>query len=106
MPQSPMASPSVIYHWKYRQNTFIGKVLEGKKNFSAFPVGKTVNVWFFLFPIELAMNRGITDDQNSNRQTPPVGLSVKILPMSCVSYTDEMNPLVKLFNGIVIHLIS
>jgi len=43
------------------------------------------------------MKRGITDDQYSNRRIP----SVKMLPMNCVSYTDGMNPSVKLFYGIV-----
>ena len=37
MPQAPTASPSVIYLWKYRQNKSVGKVLTGKKNFSALP---------------------------------------------------------------------
>jgi hypothetical protein len=44
---------------------------------------------------------GITDDQYSGRRIPSVMLSVKMLPMNCVSYTDGINLLVKLFNGVV-----
>ena len=106
MPQSPMASPSVIYRLKYRRNTSISKVLARIFFWCTFPVGKTVSVWFFLFPIESVMNRGITDDQNFDKRTLSVRLLVKILSMSCVAYTDGMIPLVKLFNGVMIHLIS
>jgi hypothetical protein len=48
----------------------------------------------------------ITDDQYFDRQIPSVRPSVKILPTNCVSYTDRMHPLVKLFNGVVIGLIK
>ena len=56
---------------------------------------------FFLFPIELATERGITDDQYSDGQISSVRSSGKILPMNCVSYTNRINLLVKLFNGVV-----
>jgi hypothetical protein len=45
----------------------------------------------------LAKEWEITDDQNSDGRIP----SVKILPTVCVPHTDEMNPSVKLFNGLV-----
>jgi hypothetical protein len=47
------------------------------------------------------MERGITDDQYSDRRIMSVMLSVKMLPMNFLSYTDGMNPSVKLFNGVV-----
>jgi hypothetical protein len=98
MPQSPTASPSVIYRWKYRRNMFVGKVLAGNFLFwHASLVGKTVDVWFVLFPIESATDSRITDDQNFDRRIP----SIKFLPTSCVSYTDRMNLSVKLFNDVV-----
>lgn len=56
---------------------------------------------FFLFPIELAMEREITDDQYSDGQISSVRSSGKILPMNCVPYTNRINLLVKLFNGVV-----
>ena len=49
------------------------------------------------FPTEVAMERGITDDQYFDRRI----LSVKMLPTNCVPYTDGMNPSVKLFKGVV-----
>jgi len=101
MPQSSTASSSVIYHWKYKQNKFAGKVLAGNFFWHASLVYKTISVWFFLFLIELATKRGITDDQYSDGRIPLVVPSIKMLPMNCVSYTDRMHPLVKLFNSIV-----
>jgi len=47
------------------------------------------------------MEREITDDQYCDGCI----LSVKILPMNCVSYIDKMNPSVKLFNGVVLILL-
>jgi len=87
------------YHWKYRRNYSVGEVLTGKKILARFAVCKTVGVWFFLFPIELATERGITDDQD--RRIPSVMPLVRILPTNCMPYTDGMNPSVKLFNGVV-----
>jgi hypothetical protein len=79
----------------------VGKVLAGKKNLRSSPICKTIGVWFFLFPTKGAMERGITDDQYSDRRIMSVMLSVKMLPMSFLSYTDGINPSVKLFNGVV-----
>jgi hypothetical protein len=62
MPQSLITIPSVItientdgiiLSVKYsRENFFLGR----------FAVFKIVGVWFFLFPIELATERGIIND--------------------------------------------
>jgi len=43
----------------------------------------------------------LPDDHYSDGRIP----SVKILPMVRVPHTDEMNPSVKLFNGVVIEMI-
>jgi hypothetical protein len=70
--------------------------------FGALTVCKTVGVWlFFLFPTELATEWKITDDQYSDGQISSVRSSGKILPMNCVPYTNGMNILIKLFNGVV-----
>jgi hypothetical protein len=87
------------YRWKYKQNYFVGKVLARKKILARLAVCKTVGVLFFLFPIELATKREITNDQYSDGRI----LSVKILPTNCMPYTDGMNPSIKLFNGVVFH---
>ena len=52
---------------------------------------------FCFLPTDAAMEMGITDDYYSERRIP----SEKFLPINCVSYTDEINPSVKLFNGVV-----
>jgi hypothetical protein len=57
--------------------------------------------FFFLFPTEVATERRITDDQYSNRRILSVMPSVKMLPTNVLSYTDGMNPSVKLFNSVV-----
>jgi hypothetical protein len=44
---------------------------------------------------------GITDNQYSDRLIISMMLSVKILLINCMSYTDRNNLSVKLFNGIV-----
>jgi hypothetical protein len=59
-------------------------------------------VFGFFFPTELATEREITDDRYSNGRIPSVMPSVRILLKNCVPYTDGINPLVKLFNGVVI----
>ena len=69
--------------------------------FGALPVFNTISVWFFLFPTKLATEQRITDDQYSGRRIPSVMPSVKMLPTNCVSYTNRMNPSVKLFNGVI-----
>jgi len=56
-------------------------------------------------PIKVAMKIKITDDQYFDRLIPSMMLSVKILPTNCVSYTDGINSLIKLFNDIVSYLI-
>jgi hypothetical protein len=43
----------------------------------------------------------ITDDQYSHIRIPSGMLSIKVFLMNCVSDTDEINPSVKLFNGVV-----
>jgi len=43
----------------------------------------------------------ITDDQYFDGRISSVMLSVKILPINCVFYTDRINSLIKLFNGVV-----
>jgi hypothetical protein len=58
-------------------------------------------VFFFFFPTEVAIEMGITDDQYSNKQILSVMQSVKCFPTNCMSYTDEINPSVKLFNGVL-----
>jgi len=47
------------------------------------------------------MEQRITDDQYSGRRIPSVMPSVKMLPTNCVSYTNRMNPSIKLFNGVM-----
>jgi hypothetical protein len=42
------------------------KVSREKKNLARFAVCKTIGVWFFLFPTELATEQGITDDRYSD----------------------------------------
>jgi len=96
MPQSPTDWPSVIYHWRYRWNRSVGKVLVKFFFSCASLVLQTVGVWFF-FPIEVATEKKITDDQYFDRRVP----SLKILLTNCVLYIDGMNPPVKLFNGVV-----
>jgi hypothetical protein len=86
MPQSPTEYPSV----KFSLEFFLAR----------FAVCNTVGVWFFYFPTELATECEITDDHYSDGRIP----SVKILPTVCVPHTDEMNPSVKLFNGVVIEM--
>jgi hypothetical protein len=92
--------PSVIYQWKYRRHKSDDKVLAWNIFLRAFLICKIVDVFFFLLT-EVATKMGITDDQYSGRRIPSVMLSVKMLPMNCVSYTDGINLLVKLFNGVV-----
>ena len=82
MPQSPMASPSVIYRLKYRRNTSISKVLARIFFWCTFPVGKTVSVWFFI-------SDRISDEQGNYRrskfqQTNFVGEAVS------KNFTDEL----------------
>jgi len=55
----------------------------------------------FLFPTESAMKWEITDDQYSDERISLVRPLGKMLPMDFVPYTDGINPLVKLFNGVV-----
>jgi len=59
------------------------------------------SVFGFFFLTEVATERGIIDDQYSNRRILSVMPSVKMLPTNVLSYTDGMNPSVKLFNGVV-----
>jgi hypothetical protein len=59
------------------------------------------SVFGFFFSTEVATERGITDDQYSNRRILSVMPSVKMLPTNVLSYIDGMNPSVKLFNGVV-----
>jgi hypothetical protein len=81
-----------------RQYNFVIKVLTKKKNGVLCPF---VRPLMFFFPTEVATKIEITNDQYSNRRIPSVMLSVKNFPMNCVSYTDGINPSVKLFNGVV-----
>jgi hypothetical protein len=64
MSQSPIASLSVIYYWKYRQNTFISKVLAGNCFFGALSLSVRPSMFGFFYFISdrLATNKGITDD--------------------------------------------
>jgi len=105
MSQSMTISPSVIYSWKYKQNKSIRKVFAGNF-FGALPPSVKPLVFGFFFPTEVAMEMEITDDQYFDRQIPLVRPSVKILLTNCMSYTDRMHLLVKLFNGVVIGLIK
>jgi hypothetical protein len=85
------------YRCKYRRNYFVGKVLA--RNFvwrASLSVRPSV-FDFFLFSIELATEKEITNDQYSDGRIR----SVKILPTNCVSYTNGMNLSVKSFNGVV-----
>jgi hypothetical protein len=52
---------------------------------------------FFLFAIELATERGFTDDYYTVGRGP----SVIISPTEFIPVTDGISPSVKLFNGIV-----
>jgi hypothetical protein len=58
-------------------------------------------VFVFLFSIELAKERKITDNQNSDGRVPSVGLLGNILPMNCMSYTNGINLCIKLFIDVV-----
>jgi hypothetical protein len=64
-----------------------------------------IKTFVFFLPTKIAMKIKITDDQYFDRLIPSMMLPVKILPINCVSYTDGINPLIKLFNGIVSYLI-
>jgi hypothetical protein len=110
MPQLPKAIPSVITVENTNGIIPSVKFSREKKKLARFAFCKTVGgpsvFGFFLFPTELATEQGITDDQYFNGQISSVRLSVKILLTNCVPYTDEMNPSVKLFNGIVRPILS
>ena len=58
----------------------------------------TVGGLFFLFAIELATEREITDDY----YTDGCVLSVIISPTEFIPVTDRISPSVKLFNGVVV----
>jgi hypothetical protein len=101
MPQSPTDSPSVntvgktdglIPSVKFSRGIFFWRALSSVMS-SLFG--------FFVLPTELATEWEIIDDPNSNEQIPSVTPSVKILPTVLVPHTDEPNPSVKLFNGVV-----
>jgi hypothetical protein len=49
----------------------------------------------------MAMECKITDAQDSDGIISSEVSSVIMLPTVCVSYTDEINPSVKLFNDVV-----
>jgi hypothetical protein len=49
----------------------------------------------------LFSDRSSNENGNYDRRILSVMLSVKMLPTNCVSYTDGINPSVKLFNGVV-----
>jgi len=74
----------------------------GKKNLARVSVCKTVGGWFFLFAIELATERGVTDDYYTDERVPSVKPSVIILPTKFIPVTDGISPSVKLFNGVVL----
>jgi hypothetical protein len=106
MPQLPTAIPSVITVENTNGIIPSVKFSREKKNWRASHSVRPSVFGFFLFPTELATEQGITDDQYFNGQISSVRLSVKILLTNCVPYTDEMNPSVKLFNGIVRPILS
>ena len=91
MPQSPTVIPSMITV----ENTdgIISSVKFSRELFflACLAVCKTIGVWFFLFPIKLATEREITDNQYSDGRIPSVRPSVKLLPMTCMPCTDGMN---------------
>jgi hypothetical protein len=66
MPQSPTVIPSVITVENTDGYILSIKVSREKKNLARFAVCKTIGVWFFLFPTELATEQGITDDRYSD----------------------------------------
>jgi hypothetical protein len=76
----------VIYRWKYRRNTSVGKFLAGIV-FGALSLSVRSSVFFFL-PIDLPMEMGITDDQYSDKRISLVRPSIKILPTNCVSLME------------------
>jgi hypothetical protein len=99
MPQSPTAIPSVITI-ENTDGIILSVKFSREKNFwRASPSVRPSVFGFFLFLIELATERGITDDQDG--RIPSVMPLVRILPTNCMPYTDGMNPSVKLFNGVV-----
>jgi hypothetical protein len=55
----------------------------------------------FLFATELAMERGVTDENNTDRTRPSVRLLVIISLTEFITSTDRNSPSVKLFNGVV-----
>ena len=67
-------------------------------------VCKTVGGLLFLFVIELAMKRGITDDYYTDGRVPSVSPSVIISPTEFIPVTDRISLSVKLFNGVVYHI--
>ena len=67
-------------------------------------VCKTVGGLLFLFVIELATKRGITDDYYTDGRVPSVSPSVIISPTEFIPVTDRISPSVKLFNGVVYHI--
>lgn len=67
-----------------------------------FPLLKDRRCDVFFLLTKIATEMEIIDDQYSDRQILSVMLSVKCFPTNCVSYTDGINPLVKLFIGVVI----
>jgi len=102
--KSSMTIPSVITF----ENTVghIPSVKFSREFFLArFAVCKTVDVFFF-FSTKVGTGRGITNDRYFDRRILSVMLSVRILPTNCVSYTDGINLSVKLFNGVVVHVLE
>ena len=102
MPPSPTDWPLVIYHWEYRWNTSVGKFLAEIVFWRAFPVSKTIGVFFFA---DKLTDRNGNYQRSIFQQTYSFDKTVgKNLPPNCVSYTDGSNLSVKLFNGVVINV--
>jgi hypothetical protein len=59
----------------------------------------------FLFATELATEMGFTDDCFTDGALPSVNLSVLFSPTDLIAVTDEINPLVKLDNVVVVRQI-
>jgi hypothetical protein len=83
----------------------VGNVLAG--NFLFYRASPSIRpsvfrrLLVFLFLIESAMEWGITDNQHSGGWIQSMRLSVTLLPMNFMPYTDRINSSVKLFNGVV-----
>ena len=101
MPQSPTDWSLVIYRWRYRRNTSVGKV-QAHNFFFLARLSLSVRPSVFFFLTDLPTEMRITDDQYSDRRISSVRPSTNILSTNCVPHTNRIILLVKLLNRVVI----